>query len=176
MSAAAGSEKLVTGAMLPDETALRPDDVAGQLQLVLLRLWNWHRSNEAASSTAGQLHAAQAAILSELAARGPVRVSDLAASLRVRPPSITVTVDRLMRLGLVTRWARSIDQREVRIDITGRGRDVHRKSLVANNTRTVAAVARLSLEDQEALRCALPVLGAVAQALWDEQQRSAPGG
>ncbi|MFV8054696.1 MarR family winged helix-turn-helix transcriptional regulator [Mycobacterium sp. 48b] len=156
-------------------TTLEPAVVAGQLQIALLRLWNCHRREEVANNAAGGLPAAQLAVLSELATHGPTRVSDLAASLGVRPPSISVAVNRLMRMDLVTRWPRSVDQREVHVHITVRGHDFHRKTLIEQDTRALSDVVRLSSKDQEALRRALPVLDAVAQAIWNSQ-RSCRGG
>ncbi|OMC39754.1 hypothetical protein A5742_04505 [Mycolicibacterium fortuitum] len=145
------------------------DEVAEQLQRVFFRLWNCYRSHAGANNVAGELTAAQLAILSELVANGPTRVTALAALLVVRPPSITVTVDRLLRMGLVTRWARSIGEREVRIDITERGRRLRRETLAARDTRIAALLAQLSAEDQETLRRALPLLDELAQAIQNAQ-------
>ncbi|WP_420892064.1 MarR family winged helix-turn-helix transcriptional regulator [Mycolicibacterium peregrinum] len=155
-----------------DHVTSQADDVAEQLQRVLHSLWNCYRSYAGANNVAGELTGAQLAILSELVAHGPTRVTALAASLSVRPPSITVTVDRLERMGLVTRWARSIDQREVRIDITARGRRTRRETLTARAARTNAVLAQLSSHDREALRRGLPLLEELARAIEIDQERS----
>lgn len=148
---------------LPAGTPLAPSEVAGQLQSVLVHLWSSYRRNVHTNHAPDGIPQSQLAILSELVAHGPARVSDLAASLRVRQPSITVTVHRLITRGLVTRWARSIDRREVHIDITGQGRSVHRNALAAQDARTAVALAQLSKQDREALRRALPLLEKVVQ-------------
>ena len=56
-----------------------------------------------------------------------VRLTDLAESMLVRPPSITAAVDRLQRGGLVARDGSSSDRRVKRVHLTGRGRKLVQK-------------------------------------------------
>src|SRR5215475_6094376 len=56
-----------------------------------------------------------------------LRLSDLGRRLFIRPPSVTGIVDRLERMGLVSREVESDDQRAKRVALTDRGRRlVHR--------------------------------------------------
>jgi len=153
-----------SGARCRDGT-IRADELAERVQLVFHRLWASHRRSEITETYAGGLTSAQLAVLSVLVTDGPTRVSDLAASLRVRKPSITVGVQRLMRLGLVTRSAGSSpDQREVHIDITARGLGLFRKAQTERNKRVIGTLMRLSAEDRDVLRGALPLLRKLAEA------------
>lgn len=106
----------------------------------------------------GALTSAQMALLARLVTCGPTRVSDLAAALRVRTPSITVSADRLMRMGLVTRSSTAADHRGVLIDITEQGRQLFGHAQAERDQRAVAAVDRLSERERELLRGALPIL------------------
>ncbi|MCX4198424.1 MarR family transcriptional regulator [Methylobacterium organophilum] len=57
----------------------------------------------------------------QLAAAGTMTMGDLAALLRVRPPTASKTVTRLAALGIVERRAESGDGRVVRVQLTEAG-------------------------------------------------------
>lgn len=59
-----------------------------------------------------------------LAYGGSTRLADLASHLSVSPSTATRMCDRLVRKGLVTRARDEIDRREVKLDLTGDGRDL----------------------------------------------------
>ena len=59
--------------------------------------------------------------LIELAARGPLRLADLADALTVDRSTATRMCDRLVRKGLVERRRGSEDRRVVRVSLTGAG-------------------------------------------------------
>ena len=62
----------------------------------------------------------------------PVRLTDLSKYLLVRPPSVTGTVDRLVRMGLVARVAPAAsedDQRVKRVQLTTAGRKLVKRIL-----------------------------------------------
>ncbi|MGP9821730.1 MarR family winged helix-turn-helix transcriptional regulator [Salinarimonas sp. NSM] len=67
------------------------------------------------------LFAGQEQVVQALAAEGQMTMGELAAILRVRPPTASKTVSRLAALGLVERRAEPEDARVVRVGLTGEG-------------------------------------------------------
>ncbi|MBE7198327.1 MAG: MarR family transcriptional regulator [Parafilimonas terrae] len=67
------------------------------------------------------LFAGQEQVVQALAAAGTMTMGDLAALLRVRPPTASKTVTRLAALGIVERRAESGDGRIVRVQLTEAG-------------------------------------------------------
>ncbi len=115
-----------------DLDAAQAGDLATRLHHLLCRLWECyggrkrsqsvpHRGS-AADIAAANVTEAKLSILTTLIDKGPVRMSDLSASHRVR--AIRGIILRLLELDLVTRWRDSSDQRVVHVDMTRRGRTV----------------------------------------------------
>jgi DNA-binding MarR family transcriptional regulator len=105
---------------------------------------------------------AQYRVLVELAARGPVRLADLAAVLGVDRSTATRMSDRLARKGLVYRRRLGEDRRTVRVSLTAAGRQ-----LVANVGRSRRAeiraiVGRMPVPDRAATLTALRAFAAAA--------------
>ncbi|WP_372426460.1 MarR family winged helix-turn-helix transcriptional regulator [Salinarimonas chemoclinalis] len=67
------------------------------------------------------LFAGQEQVVQALAAEGQMTMGELAAILRVRPPTASKTVSRLAALGLVERRAEPDDARVVRVGLTTEG-------------------------------------------------------
>ena len=67
------------------------------------------------------LFAGQEQVVQALAAEGQMTMGELAAILRVRPPTASKTVSRLAALGLVERRAEPDDARVVRVGLTADG-------------------------------------------------------
>jgi DNA-binding MarR family transcriptional regulator len=146
-----------------DLGAQQVGDPVTRLHRVLYLLWERYGRSHAADIAAGNLTVSQLSILTTLIDQGPARMSDLAASERVRAPTARGAILRLLRLGLVTRRRDWSDQRVVRIDITARGRSVQHKAAAARKQRIAAGLAQLNRQDREALRRALPLLELIAQ-------------
>ena len=80
----------------------------------------------------------------------PLAMGDLAASLNVDPPNLTVLVDELEELGLVERCAHPADRRVKLVATTPAGATVaHRAQEILD--RPPARLVDLSLEDLETL-------------------------
>jgi DNA-binding MarR family transcriptional regulator len=151
-----------------DPGAQQVGDLATRLHQVLL-LWERHGRSHAMDIAARNLTVAQLSILTTLIDQGPARMSDLAAAELIRAPTTRGAIRRLLRLGLVSRWRDSSDQRVVRIDITARGRTVQRKAAAARKQRIAAGLAHLNRQDREALRRALPLLELIAQTTYSHR-------
>ena len=78
-----------------------------------------------------------------LASRGPQGVASLAEALAVTAPTASRLVERLVRKGLVRRRADRQDRRQVRVGLTGAGRDLVR--LVTERRREEIAVLLASI-------------------------------
>lgn len=77
--------------------------------------------------------------------------STFAANVGVSQPTATVTVDRLVNAGYVTRTPCSADRRVTRLHLTGKGRDIVERSREAHRAIMSPYVERLTGVEQEEL-------------------------
>jgi DNA-binding MarR family transcriptional regulator len=99
-----------------------------------------------------------------------LRLTDLGDRMLVRPPSITGVVDRLERLGLVTRTASADDRRAKHLSLTPAGRrlvDTIRKN---NVEQTQSLLGVLTPGEHIQLHDLLERLSAHLESLIDEQE------
>ena len=75
-----------------------------------------------------------------------------------RPPTTTVAIRRLEKLGLVKRSRDPSDLRAVLVDITPKGLAVHRESLANRRAALAAMLAQLSDDDRDTLTKAIAAL------------------
>lgn len=80
-----------------------------------------HRSRIGDRLAALDLFAGQEQVVQALAMAGTMTMGDLAATLRVRPPTASKTISRLAALGFVERRAEAGDGRIVRVRLTEAG-------------------------------------------------------
>jgi DNA-binding MarR family transcriptional regulator len=108
------------------------------------------------------LSASAAYALNRVCREGPIRLTTLAAKEGVSQPSMTQLIQRLERLGLVTRLADPDDGRAALIGITGHGQALLDDRKRIRRERLTALLERLTSEEKSALwlasRVALPVL------------------
>jgi DNA-binding MarR family transcriptional regulator len=88
----------------------------------LLHAARLHRARSAQLLTELGLFPGQEQVLTLLAAENGCTMGDLAAELRVRPPTASKTVARLAAQGLVERRTVNGDGRVVRVELTDEGR------------------------------------------------------
>jgi DNA-binding MarR family transcriptional regulator len=132
-------------------------DVAEELQRILTALFlKICRTPD--QLVAGNIPLAHLAILHTLFEHGPLRMSTLARSLRVTVPSTTITVGRLVHAGLVRRSPDSSDRRAVLVAITPLGRAVRSEALTVSVSPFRAPLKRLTTDERDLLRRALPCL------------------
>jgi DNA-binding MarR family transcriptional regulator len=80
-----------------------------------------------------------------LASRGPQRIIDIAEDLGVAASTATRMCDRLVRKGLLRRYRTAADRREVRVSLTGAGRELvarvteHRRAELARVVDAIPA-------------------------------------
>jgi DNA-binding MarR family transcriptional regulator len=96
-----------------------------------------------------------------------LRLSDLGDRLIVRPASITGAIDRLEKLGLVSRTTCAEDQRVKHVCLTDAGRERVQCVLQHHGNQMTCVLSCLGMEEQEQLRELLERLGRHLESLMD---------
>ena len=102
------------------------------------------------------------AVLGALHRYGDLSVGDLAARERVRPPSMTRTVNSLVEGGYATRRRHESDGRQVVVALTDRGRSTLRADRARRDEWLATRLRDLTPDDRAALRRAAPILERLA--------------
>ena len=97
-----------------------------------------------------------------LASRGPQGVASLAEALAVTAPTASRLVERLVRKGLVRRRADRQDRRQVRVGLTGAGRDLVRLVTERRREEIAALLASIPPDVLEPMATGLRHLAAAA--------------
>jgi DNA-binding MarR family transcriptional regulator len=117
-------------------------------------------------SDRADLSASAAFAMNRVCREGPIRLTTLAAKEGVSQPSMTQLIQRLERVGLVTRLADPDDGRAALIGITGQGQALLDDRKRVRRERLTALLERLTSEEKSALwlsaRVAVPVLDRLA--------------
>ncbi|MFL6001364.1 MAG: MarR family winged helix-turn-helix transcriptional regulator [Nocardioides sp.] len=134
--------------------------LAAELRLSVMRLRR-RLANERHPDN--ELSLGAMAVLGCLYRHGELSVGELAAQERVRPPSMTRTVNCLEEGGYVTRRPHDTDRRQVVVVLSGLGRE----TVLADRARRDAWLARkladLTTEERAVLRRAAPILDRLSQ-------------
>lgn len=104
----------------------------------------------------------QLAVLGTLLRSGELALGELAAIERVKPPSITRTVNCLVDAGLVTRRPHATDGRQVMVDLTEQARKVLDEDRRRRDLWLAQRLDELGPEDRELLRRVAPLLDVLA--------------
>jgi DNA-binding MarR family transcriptional regulator len=121
--------------------------------------------------TALDLTMAQMKVLFVLHNEGSAKVSDLAEALSVSAPSMTGTLDRLVRQGFVARRSDASDRRLVIVVLTPAGQSLVERLHQGKRARLAAALNRLDDESLGTLEQGLTALRAAFEA---GEQEAAP--
>jgi DNA-binding MarR family transcriptional regulator len=90
---------------------------------------------------------------------GGLRPGELSGRLLVRPPSVTGVIDRLQRMGLVTRQTSRSDQRAKLVGLTGTGRRLVERIREGHAKRVQRVLGGLSAPERRELHRLLERLG-----------------
>lgn len=112
----------------------------------------------------GGAHRGQGRVLALLAEQDGQSPRDLAALLRVQPPSLSELLDKLSRDGSIERRRHEEDQRMSAVFLTEKGRAMVDEARQARRDAADATLAGLSAEEQEALSLLLDKLIASLEA------------
>lgn len=124
---------------------------ADQIALALARIATVMKSLSWDTAEPLGINPTQAQILAHLAARGPSRVSDLAAGLGVSQPTLSDAAAALFRKGMLERRPDPQDGRAVQLHLTGSG---HAMAEMAGSPSPVmlSALEQLSPHDRDAMQ------------------------
>lgn len=107
----------------------------------------------------------QAGILEHLDAARPVTVGELAATLRVTPATISLQLNQLVRLRLVSRQRDEQDARRVMVRLSEAGAKVRELRSMLDPERVRAALTRLPEPEQNAVTAGMRLMARVAGEL-----------
>jgi DNA-binding MarR family transcriptional regulator len=96
-----------------------------------------------------------------------LRPGELSGRLLVRPPSVTGVIDRLQRMGLVTRQTSNSDQRAKLVGLTGTGRKLVERVRDGHAKRVQRVLGALSAPERRELHRLLERLGDHLESLAD---------
>ena len=140
---------------------LRADaDLASSLRLSVMRLARRLRLEKSTDD----LSMNQLAVLGTLNRCGELTVGELAGIEKVKPPSMTRTVNSLADAGLVTRRPDPDDRRQVIVDLTPAARQVLDEDRRRRDAWLAKRLAALSPEQRTLLRDVAPLLEEVARS------------
>lgn len=116
-------------------------------------------------SDRADLSASAAFAINRVCQEGPIRLTTLAAKEGVSQPAMTQQIQRLEKLGLVTRLADPDDGRATLVGITDCGRTLLDDRRQLRRARLTELLATLTPEDEEALRLSARVAQPVLRRL-----------
>lgn len=118
----------------------------------LIRLIHNYSSMNFKKFTGLGIHPGQLPVLKLVSEREGISPRALADAIHIKPPTVTVTVQRLEKAGLVYKKADPVDQRVSRIYLTEKGKDIQKEiiHLIDENERILTR--DFSGEELEQLR------------------------
>jgi DNA-binding MarR family transcriptional regulator len=104
--------------------------------------------------------------------QGVIRLTDLSTRLLIRPPSVTGTIDRLERMGLVARRVSATDQRAREVGLTSAGRRLMRRVLKEHPAQVQSVLAGLVPSERNELHRLLEQMAAHMERMLDGAERA----
>jgi DNA-binding MarR family transcriptional regulator len=146
--------------MTPTLRRAKPEkSQADDLRIAISRI-----ARQLRQATDDGLTSSQMSALSVIAARGAIKLSDLAALERVAAPTITKIVEALVTRGLVERRDDPTDRRACPVQLTNLGTKEMKRLRVERNRRLEHLLRQLDGDDQAALAAAIPALVRLSEA------------
>lgn len=135
-----------------------PETLGGRLRVALTRISRRLRAEQGETDlTEGQL-----AVLSAIHRHGPMTPGALAEHERIRPPSMTRTVNGLAEIGLVVKVGDATDRRLVVVELTTPGAAEAAETKRRRNAWLVEALEELTEEERQTLAAASAILTRIA--------------
>ncbi len=143
-----------------------------QLWLVLMKAF--HALSAFASETLRNsgLSDSEFRVLEALLHKGKLPVNEIGAKVFLAPGTVSVAVDKLLRLGFVTRVEDKDDRRIRRVDLTTKGRTLIEHIFAAHAARMNELIEVLSPKEARRLADALKTLGKSAASQLDREPGS----
>lgn len=121
-------------------------EVSGRIEALLKQQTRFLEANLPPDLTEGQLR-----VIELLMEREPLKPSELQEVLDTSPAAVTTLLDRMERNGWVTRERDNEDRRNVRIRLTGQGREQGMRGLALREQYWADVLGRLSRHNQRLL-------------------------
>jgi DNA-binding MarR family transcriptional regulator len=136
-----------------------------------------HIRHPRARTNPDRISAREGWILSHLSRERSTSATTLARHMAVGPSTVSEAVQRLERLGYVTRRRADDDQRRIELLLTARGADALKGSSVLDAARVKRLLAQLPAPERAAAVAGMALLGKAARLLnqkeprrWDEER------
>jgi DNA-binding MarR family transcriptional regulator len=117
------------------------------------------------SATDEDLTPTQASVLGLVVGRGPVAIPELVRLEHINPTMLSRVVGKLADAELITRTPDPDDLRSVRLEVTERGSEVHRRIKAQRAQAVSRAAGQLTAQEQATLAKALGALEHLGDAL-----------
>ena len=131
--------------------------LANRLQSALILLVRAMREKDRSS----ELTSAQRSVLSRLINHGPHTLGDLANAEKVRPPSMTRTIQQLERAGYIIRKPTQ-DKRVSKVDYTSKAWSTLEKTKTRRASHLAQSIQNLTAKEQQSVLAAIPILEKLA--------------
>lgn len=131
-----------------------------------------HTRHVSDKDTGIRLTANQASILDHLDSEEPVSLFDLAMHMGVTPSTMSVSIDRLHKLGLVKKEKDKADARKTNLTLTAQGHKIKKATSVLDPALVGALLSRLNATER---KLALDGLGLLAYAAEMEMKSKSLG-
>jgi DNA-binding MarR family transcriptional regulator len=128
-----------------------------------------HIRHRRAVSTDAGLSEQDSSLLGHLDEQQPMAAHDLARHLGVRPSTLSATLNRLARLGYVTRTRAAADRRVIELRLSHTGARAMQAASVLEASRVAALLDRLTAEEQRMALNGLALLARAARQISTEQ-------
>lgn len=121
------------------------------LNKVLIEFYDKMASWEASVVRESDYSLAQVHTLEALGNYGPMNMKSLATQLGITTGTLTVQVDKLVKLGLVQRFYREDDRRSITVALTGEGQTIHQHHNALHLSLTEELTKELSEDERQVL-------------------------
>lgn len=137
---------------------------AASLWLVLMKAYRSMEAYIESTVSAQGIGLSDFMIMEALLHKGSMSMSQLGDKVLLANPSMTAAVDRLQKLGYVSRCSDATDRRVRTVDLTKEGRRVIRKIFAQHELDLEEVMAGVCPTQREGVRTALKTIGLAAKA------------
>src|ERR1700733_10170413 len=150
-------------------TRLNPKAVKEVMELYPRIFMACHARHVMDSRTGQELSDHQASVLDPLDEVEPTSLAELAKHMGVKPSTMSIAVERLVRSGCVSRERTSADGRRVCIRLTESGATIRREKTVLDPRLVSSMLAHLSPREREQAVAGLRLLAQAATQLMEDR-------
>jgi MarR family 2-MHQ and catechol resistance regulon transcriptional repressor len=154
----------MTEASVPESPIETTETTAASLWLVMMKAYRSVQNYIEASMAAMGIGLSDFMILEALLHKGSMSMSQLGEKVLLANPSMTAAVDRLEKLGFVSRCSAAGDRRVRTVELTREGRKAIRKVYAQHEQDLEGLMEGLCEEQRARMRSGLKAIGLAAKA------------